>query len=111
MLAHGAQHLAARQRGTDASPSGRACEVRTKRSRCPICRSTSSSMSLCLLSTRFLNRSFAGLASLSCTLQQLFHSRLFPFGPIEAEEQFRGPAQTQPVREFTPDISLGGVQA
>src|SRR6516165_1339719 len=75
-----------------ASPSGRACDVSTNRSRCPICRNTSSSISLCLL------------ASFFCPLQQLFHASLRLFGSIQPEIQFRCTPNAQPLHQFVTDV-------
>src|SRR5579863_3914293 len=94
-----------------ASPSGRACDVSTNRSRCPICRSTSSSM-LCVRSTGFLAgpRSFLSPAAFLGPLQQLLDPRLLALRAINAKEQFRRAPQPQPVRQFAPDVSLGRLQ-
>src|SRR5215469_14853590 len=75
-----------------ASPSGRACEVSTNRSCCPICRNTSSSILLCLL------------ASLSCPPQQLFHTSLRLFGAVQPEKQFRGTSDAQALYQFVTDV-------
>src|SRR5215472_7048493 len=83
-----------------ASPSGRACEVSTKRSRCPICRSTSSRMSLGLISTRFL----VGLVSLASPFQQLFHSSLGLLGAVETEIQLRRAPEAQPLYQFMANV-------
>src|ERR1041385_6883873 len=88
-----------------ASPSGRACEVSTNRSRCPICRRTSS-ISLCRFSTGFL----AGLAPFSRPPQQFLYPRLLALRTIEPEKQFRGTPQALAVGEFAPDVSLGCVE-
>src|SRR5215469_5317827 len=86
-----------------ASPSGRACEVSTKRSRRPICRSTSSSMSLGLLSTGFLAR----LVPLFRPLQQFFDSSFVLLGAIEPENQLGSAPDSQPLYEFVADIFTG----
>src|SRR5579859_939293 len=83
-----------------ASPSGRACEVSTKRSRCPICRSTSSSMSLCLRSTGLLS----GFASLFLPFQQFFDACFCLFTAIEAEIQFRSTPDAQALDQFVANI-------
>src|SRR5579862_2434770 len=90
-----------------ASPSGRACEVSTKRSCCPICRSTFSSTLLGLLSTGFPMR----LVALFRPLQQLFYPGLVLLGAIEAEIQFRGTPYAQTFHQFMADIFARGFQA
>src|SRR6202049_61528 len=82
-----------------ASPSGRACEVSTKLSRRSICRSTSSSMSLRRLATRFVGR----LVAFLCPLQQLLNSGLFPFRTIESEKQLGRTPQVQALHQFMAD--------
>src|SRR4051812_6811542 len=83
-----------------ASPSGRACEVNTKRSCWPICRSTSSSTSLCLFSTGL----FGSFAALLRSIQQLFHSRFVLFGAVQPEVQFRCAPESQPIHQLMADI-------
>src|SRR5271165_3548663 len=90
-----------------ASPSGRACEVNTNRSCCPICRSTSSSMSLRLFSTGFL----AVLASLSGPFQQFFDSRFTLFGAVETEIQLGCAAEAQALHKFVANVFAGGFEA
>src|SRR5215831_3629684 len=75
-----------------ASPSGRACEVSTNRSRCPICRNTSSSISLGLL------------ASLFRPLQQFLHASLRLFGSIQPEIQLGRTPDAQALHQFVTDI-------
>src|SRR5215470_9470546 len=75
-----------------ASPSGRACDVSTNRSRCPICRNTSSSISLRLLTSLF------------CALEQFFHTGLRLFGSIQPEIQFGRTPDAQPLYQFVADI-------
>src|SRR6266567_671258 len=82
-----------------ASPSGRACDVSTNRSCCPICRSTSSTP-LCLFSTGFL----AGFVSFFRPRQQFLDSRLFHFRAVQTEIQFRGASQAQALDQFMPDV-------
>src|SRR5579864_5420783 len=90
-----------------ASPSGRACEVSTKRSCCPICRSTSSSMSLCRLSTGLLSR----LASLFGPGQQLFNARFILLGAVEAEKQLGRATEVQALDQFMANIFASSFQA
>src|ERR1051326_1422925 len=90
-----------------ASPSGRAWEVSTKRSCCPICRSTSSSMSLCRLSTGILSR----LAALFRAGQQLFNARLILLGAVEAEKQLGCPTKVQALDQFVTNIFASSFQA
>src|SRR5208282_4430181 len=89
-----------------ASPSGRACEVSTKRSCCPICRSTSSIL-LCLFSTG----SLAGLAAFLGPRQQFFDSRFLLLRTIQAKIQFRGTPQMQALYQFMTNIFAGSLQA
>src|ERR1019366_1789900 len=94
------------------SPSGRACEVTTKRRRARISRRTSSSMKCSSLSTHC--PSGAGLGILPRAFfrapQKLVNSTLQLIGTINLEIGFRRPAQPQPLRQFVPDIILGGGQ-
>src|SRR5581483_7263677 len=90
-----------------ASPSGRACEVSTKRSCWAMCRRTSSRWSLCLVCTGIL----ALLVSFPCPLQQLFNSRLVLLSAIESENQFRGAANAQPLYQLVADIFTSGFKA
>src|SRR5262249_46919948 len=76
-----------------ASPSGRACDVSTNRSRCPICRNTSSSISLRLLTSLF------------CALEQFFHTGLRLFGSIQPEIQFGRTPDAQPLYQIVSDLS------
>src|SRR5215472_11519978 len=83
-----------------ASPSGRACEVSTNRSRCPICRSTSASMSLCLFSPRPL----LALVALLCPVQQLLDACLGLLGAIQPEIQFGSAPDAQTLKQFMADV-------
>src|ERR1019366_3604864 len=89
-----------------ASPSGRACDVSTNRSCCPICLSTSSTL-LCLFSTVCLAR----FAPLLRPRQQFFHSRLFLLRAVQPKIQLRSAPQVQPLHEFVPDVFLCRCQA
>src|SRR5579872_53180 len=90
-----------------ASPSGRACDVNTNRSCCPICRSTSSSMSLRLLSTCVLwwLRTFLG------PLQQFLDARFGQLGAVKAKIQFRSASDAEAFDEFVADILASGFEA
>src|SRR5579862_1046049 len=90
-----------------ASPSGRACEVSTKRSCCPIWRRTSSSTLLGLLSTGFPMR----LVPLFRPLQQLFYPCLVSLGAVEPEIQFRRAPDAQTLHQFVADIFARGFQS
>src|ERR1700756_417585 len=83
-----------------ASPSGRACDVSTNRSCCPICRSTSSSMLLGLISTGFL----AGFASSFFPLQQFLDPGFRLFGAIQAKIELGGSPDPQPLYQLVTDI-------
>src|SRR5260370_12145100 len=89
-----------------ASPSGRACDVSTNLSCCPICRRTSSTP-LCFFSTI----SLACLVSLLRSRQQLFHSRLFLLRTIQTEIQLGSSSQMQPLHQFVTAVLFRGFQA
>src|SRR5580700_38908 len=94
-----------------ASPSGRACEVSTNRSCCPICRSTSSSTSLSLFSTGSFACLVSFLVSLLGPRQQFFHARLFLFRAVQPEIQFGRASQVQAFHQFVPNVFFRRRQA
>src|SRR5271154_6610105 len=93
-----------------ASPSGRACDVSTKRSRCSICWRTSCNILLRLLLV-LLVRSRTRFHSLFRARSQFFHARFFPLRTVQPEIQFRRASQPQTFNQFMPYIFLGGEQA
>src|SRR5580658_7453776 len=90
-----------------ASPSGRACEVSTKRSRCSICFRTSCSIWLFFLLRPCRAAGLALLRAQSRALQQFFHSRFFNVGTIQPEVQFRCASQAQALHQLMPYIFPG----
>src|SRR5579863_5383814 len=97
-----------------ASPSGRACEVSTKRSRCSICRRTSCNITLFFLIPLPLQLRFGSslvlLRALACPRQQFFHSSLFLLRPVQPEIQLGSPSQSQSLNQLVTDIFAGCFQ-
>src|SRR5271165_4524249 len=109
------------------SPSGRACEVTTKRRRARISCRTRSSMSFALSSSyqdialampqcgEIGAPSGAGLAVLPATFlgaaQKLVDPALQLIGAVDLKIKLGRPPEVQPFRQFVPHIILGGRQA
>src|SRR5437016_14228753 len=89
-----------------ASPSGRACEVSTKRWRCSMCFRTSASMHYPSYGKAAPHARFR-LASLLQAGKKLVNSSPELLGPVQFKNQFGGVAQAEPFGDLVADEALG----